>query len=90
MIHTVGPRYRQDPAPAEALGNAFRNSLSLAVEHQLQTVAFPAISCGVYGYPLLKCATVATSVSNEGWPLSEVRFVLFDRRAFAVFEHVFG
>ncbi|HSN85079.1 MAG TPA: O-acetyl-ADP-ribose deacetylase, partial [Polyangiales bacterium] len=52
VIHTVGPVYRGRPADAALLGSAYRSALELAVEHGLRSVAFPAISCGVYGYPL--------------------------------------
>ncbi len=86
VIHTVGPVYRSHPDPAGALGSAFRRSLELAVAHGLRTVAFPAISCGVYGYPLDEAAAVAAGVVREReWPLDEVRFVLFDERAAEAF-----
>ena len=90
IIHTVGPIYKGTPSDARLLGSAFRSSLALAVEHELRTVAFPAISCGVYGYPPVEAATVAAGVVGErDWPLEEIRFVLFSvdllnawRRAF--------
>ena len=90
IIHTVGPIYKGTPSDARLLGSAFRSSLALAVDHNLRTVAFPAISCGVYGYPPVEAATVAASVVGErDWPLEEIRFVLFSvdllnawRRAF--------
>ncbi|NMC72485.1 MAG: O-acetyl-ADP-ribose deacetylase, partial [Myxococcales bacterium] len=49
VIHTVGPVYRSVPNPAELLADAYRNSLQLAEEHGLRSIAFPAISTGVYG-----------------------------------------
>lgn len=78
VIHTVGPVYRGRPEDAELLASAYRNSLRLAVESGLRTIAFPAISCGVYGYPLDEAARIAIDVArSEAWPLDEIRFVLF-------------
>ena len=52
--------------------------MQLAVENGLKTIAFPAISCGVYGYPLDEAAGIAVTVAREqDWPLEEIRFVLF-------------
>ena len=82
VIHTVGPVYRTHPNPAQALASAYRSSLALAVEHGLRTIAFPAISCGAFGYPLREAAQIALGVAREqSWDLDEIRFVLFDPRA---------
>ena len=51
VIHTVGPVYRGTEKDALLLSSCYRNSLSLASANQIATIAFPAISCGVYGYP---------------------------------------
>ena len=48
----MGPIYRSDPQPDVILASAYRNSLKLALEHDCKSIAFPAISCGVYGFPL--------------------------------------
>jgi O-acetyl-ADP-ribose deacetylase (regulator of RNase III) len=78
VIHTVGPVYGAAPRDAELLASAHRASLELAVAHRLRDLAFPAISCGVYGYPADAAAAVALAVVRERtWPLEEVRFVLF-------------
>ena len=61
VIHTVGPIYRGRPRDAELLASAVRNSLRLADEHQLRSIAIPAISTGVYGYPLDQAAHVLLS-----------------------------
>ncbi|MDX1632697.1 MAG: macro domain-containing protein, partial [Thermoanaerobaculia bacterium] len=78
VIHTVGPVYSGTDEDAELLASAHRSSLELAEEHDLRTVAFPAISCGVYGYPPEEAAEIASEVLEErDWDLDEVRFVLF-------------
>ena len=78
IIHTVGPVYRGHPRDAELLASAFRSSLELAVAHELRSIAFPAISCGAYGYPVEDAAAVSAAVVHErAWVLDEIRFVLF-------------
>ncbi|MCK4986390.1 MAG: macro domain-containing protein, partial [Desulfobacterales bacterium] len=52
VIHTVGPVYSGKPQDSQLLTNCYLNSLKLAIENNLTTIAFPAISCGVYGYPI--------------------------------------
>src|SRR5215218_9158410 len=62
VIHAVGPVWRDGShGEPELLASAYRESLRLAAEHDARTVAFPAISCGVYGYPVDKAATIAVS-----------------------------
>jgi O-acetyl-ADP-ribose deacetylase (regulator of RNase III) len=78
VIHTAGPVYGGRPGDAELLASAFRSSLELAVQHGLQSIAFPAISCGVYGYPIDDAAAISAAVVREQpWSLDEIRFVLF-------------
>ncbi|KAL0003503.1 hypothetical protein SO802_017284 [Lithocarpus litseifolius] len=78
VIHTVGPMYNADSNPQASLRNAYRNSLSVAKENSIQYIAFPAISCGVYGYPFDEAATVAISTVKESSnDFKEVHFVLF-------------
>lgn len=90
VIHAVGPVYHGRPQDAELLASAYRNSLELATQHHLTTVAFPAISTGVYGYPLDEAAQVALGTVKEYLQqhpaITLVRFVLFDKQAYDVFE----
>jgi O-acetyl-ADP-ribose deacetylase (regulator of RNase III) len=66
VIHTVGPVWRggkhHEP---ETLANCYRNSLQLAVENEIKTIAFPAISCGAYGYPIPDAAQVALKTARD-------------------------
>ena len=67
IIHTVGPRYRkEDPKCERLLYNCYWNSLELAKEYDLHSVAFPAISTGAYGYPRQEAAAVALR-AVAGW-----------------------
>lgn len=78
VIHTVGPIYDVDKNPQVSLKNAYRNSLRIAKENNIQYVAFPAISCGVYGYPYDEAASIAVSTIKEfANDFKEVHFVLF-------------
>lgn len=91
VIHTVGPVYREnDPAMPVLLGNCYRNSLRLAVENGLKTVAFPNISTGVYGYPKAEAAEVAVQavrsfLAENQNVMEEVRFVCFDEENFDLY-----
>src|SRR5947208_10943822 len=66
VIHTVGPVWRGGKhGEPETLANCYRNSLQLAVENEIKTVAFPAISCGAYGYPIEQAAQIALETTRE-------------------------
>ena len=79
VIHTVGPVYAGSSDPAGDLANCHVESLRVADELGARTVAFPAISTGVYGYPIDDAAAVAVSaVRRAETRVEEVRFVLFD------------
>jgi O-acetyl-ADP-ribose deacetylase (regulator of RNase III) len=83
VIHTVGPIYRGgEPGVAEALASCHRESVRLADDHALASLAFPAISTGAYGYPVTEAAPIAISATIEALAsakhLTLSKFVLFD------------
>lgn len=83
VIHTVGPIYRGgESCEAETLASCHRESVRLADEHGLTSVAFPAISTGAYGYPVRDAAPIAVSATAESLATAKhvrlCRFVLFD------------
>jgi O-acetyl-ADP-ribose deacetylase (regulator of RNase III) len=83
VIHTVGPRYlRGSKQEAEALASCYRESMRIADEHQVASVAFPSVSTGAYGYPVQEAAEIAVAAVVAMLPstshLNQVRFVLFD------------
>ena len=91
VIHTVGPVYAHDEDPSALLASCHVESLRVADELGAGTVAFPAISTGVYGYPLNEAAPVAIeAVRTAETAVQEVRFVLFGRDAFVAFERALG
>jgi len=66
VIHTVGPIWRGgEHDEARTLANCYRNSLQLAVENEIKTIAFPAISCGAYAYPIEEAAHIAFKTTRE-------------------------
>ena len=79
IIHTVGPIWRGGKHDeARTLANCYRNSLQLAVENEIKTVAFPAISCGAYGYPIKEAAQIAFKATREFLAVSdELQRVIF-------------
>ena len=90
VIHTVGPVYgRHSGEEAALLAACYTNSLQLAIKNGLSTIAFPAISTGVYGYPLSEAAAVSSEaikmVLMTERSIAEVRFVFFRETDAAVF-----
>ena len=91
VIHTVGPVYASEEDPSALLAGCHTEALRIADEMGAATVAFPAISTGVYGYPLNEAAPVAIgAVRTADTAVQEVRFVLFGRDAFVAFERALG
>ena len=94
VIHAVGPVYHGGRSgEAELLAGCYRTALKLALEHQCRSVAFPAISCGVYGYPMADAAQIAfhevTRFLQQHHEVEQVVFVLFDRTAYDAYRHVY-
>jgi O-acetyl-ADP-ribose deacetylase len=78
IVHTLGPVYGQDRPEAELLASCYRNSLALAEENGVESIAFPAISTGVFGYPVEEAARVALeTIREETGSLEHVRLVRF-------------
>lgn len=91
VIHTVGPVWQGgDQGEPELLASCYRKSLALAVHSDLKTVAFPAISCGVYGYPILEAVDVAVATIREHLAgpstLDEVILVAFNDEIFDAYQ----
>jgi O-acetyl-ADP-ribose deacetylase (regulator of RNase III) len=87
VIHTVGPVFSESEDRAPLLAQCHTASLEVAEELGARTLAFPAISTGVYGYPLEAAAPVAiAAVRDARTSVEEVRFVLFDEVAYRAFE----
>ncbi|MEU9573645.1 O-acetyl-ADP-ribose deacetylase [Streptomyces massasporeus] len=86
VVHTVGPVFSATEDRSGLLASCYRESLRVAGELGARTVAFPAISTGVYGWPLDDGARIAVeTVRAADTPVEEVRFVLFDERAYQAF-----
>ena len=91
VIHTVGPIWRGGNAgEPNLLASCYRESLSLALESGIKTIAFPSISTGIYGYPIDRAAGTALNAVKEFLEghdgIEEVRFVLFDDATYAGYE----
>jgi O-acetyl-ADP-ribose deacetylase (regulator of RNase III) len=91
VIHTVGPVWSSGASgEPELLASCYRRSLALALLHGVRTIAFPAISCGVYGYPMELAARIAVAecrrfAQNHEAP-AQITFALFGSGALAVYE----
>ena len=91
VIHAVGPSWWPGKVPeADKLSRVYRKTFALIAEHQIRTVAFSAISCGVYAYPLEEAASIAigetVSALRGGLEVEKVIFALFAENVYAAFE----
>ena len=87
VLHTVGPVWRDGQhREDELLANCYRNSLALAAKHDLKTIAFPAISTGVYGFPLDRATRIAVAEAKKflesNSTVEKILFVCFGERAY--------
>jgi O-acetyl-ADP-ribose deacetylase (regulator of RNase III) len=93
VIHTVGPVWRGGKNnEAGLLANAYKNSLRLAIENAVRTIAFPNISTGIYGFPKDKAAAIALETTQAfiktSHELSEIIFVCFDDENFHLYNQL--
>ena len=92
VIHCLGPVYGRDEPSDQLLASCYRKALELAEQHGIARIGFPAISTGVFGYPLAEAAQVALRTIRDAAPtqeaVSQVRFVLFSDADLAVFDRV--
>ena len=94
VIHTVGPVWHGGTHNEDRLlGNAYRNSLEVAIKHDIKSIAFPSISTGIYGFPIERASKIAISTACdfalEHHELKEIRFVVFSESDFAVYAPLF-
>ena len=95
VIHTVGPVWRGgDRGEADLLSRCYRSALALAATHRLRSIAFPAISCGIYGYPLDEAAAIAVretrTFDDESRTLEDIMLVAFDEQVLAALTRAAG
>ena len=92
VIHCLGPRWGIDKPEDKLLAYCYRNALKLADEHKIDSIAFPAISTGIFGYPVEEAAKVALKTIKEVIPtlkhVKKIRFVLHSDRDLTVHEKV--
>ncbi len=90
VIHTVGPIYSRHPDDPKLLAGCYTNSLNLALENGIKTIAFPAISCGVYGYPVEDACKIAVDSTvaflNAHERVEQVFFVVFRQSYIPIYE----
>jgi O-acetyl-ADP-ribose deacetylase (regulator of RNase III) len=90
VIHTVGPVYSAKPKDRELLSSCYQNSLKLANENEVFSIAFPAISCGVYGYPIEDACRIAVDTTCEflkkNQSIAKIIFILFSDSALEVYQ----
>lgn len=94
VIHCLGPVYGRDEPASKLLANCYQNALKLAEEYQIDSIAFPAISTGVFGYPMKEAAAVAFKAIKEMIPqlkyVKRIRFVLYSKSDLEIHENSFS
>ncbi|MFI6460669.1 O-acetyl-ADP-ribose deacetylase [Streptomyces sp. NPDC050538] len=91
VIHTVGPVYSREEDRSDQLTSCYRESLRVADELGARTVAFPAVSAGIFGWPMDDAARIAVeTVRTAETSVEEVTFVLFDEAAYEAFDRQVG
>ncbi len=89
VIHTVGPIYRREKNPEALLAAAYGHSLELALENSCESIAFPAISCGVYGYPVREAAGIAIQVCGDSKFVDlNIYFYLYGQKIYEIWQSV--
>lgn len=92
VIHTVGPIFSGAPSDPERLAACYRNSLDLAAENNIHSIAFPAISCGVYRYPVEDAARIAIDTCLDFLTthpsLDRIVFVLFSEDFLQIYQRI--
>jgi O-acetyl-ADP-ribose deacetylase (regulator of RNase III) len=93
IIHTVGPFWNGGKrGEAEVLANCYRNSLGVAVKNGVKTIAFPAISCGAYRYPIAEAAKIAVAITQEFLQthseMEKVIFVVLNDEILAIYREL--
>lgn len=89
VIHTAGPRYNVDNDPKLLLTAAYKNCLNLAVDNNCHSIAFPAISCGIYGYPADEAAQVALNeCQRDTNQCLDIYFYLYDVKTFEIWNSI--
>lgn len=92
IIHCLGPVYGQDEPSDDLLANCYKNALYLAEKHQIESVAFPAISTGAFGFPMRDAAVISLEAirfeARELESVKKIRIVLFDQKAYDIHEEI--
>ena len=89
VIHTVGPVWRGgDAGEARLLESCYQSSFDLARQHGIQSISFPAISTGAYGYPKVQAARIAVAVARAQSGFESIRFVCFDKSSADIYNRL--
>ena len=91
VIHTVGPVWRGgNHGEPELLASCYRNTLRLARQHAIRSIAFPAISCGAYGYPVAQAVEIAVRECRSAEEIDRILFACFGSDVFEAYQRAVG